>query len=49
MGWSFKWVSSGESDFNSHLGVSFDPEAARMGAAYDSHDTGVSVGERCPG
>jgi predicted dithiol-disulfide oxidoreductase (DUF899 family) len=26
MGWSFRWVSSGRSDFNSDYGVSFTPE-----------------------
>lgn len=26
MGWSFKWVSSGQSDFNVDYGVSFTPE-----------------------
>jgi predicted dithiol-disulfide oxidoreductase (DUF899 family) len=26
MGWSFKWVSSGRSDFNRHYGVAFTPE-----------------------
>lgn len=26
MGWSFEWVSSGESDFNFDFGVSFKPE-----------------------
>jgi len=26
MGWSFKWVSSGDSDFNYDYGVSFTPE-----------------------
>ena len=33
MGWSFKWVSSGGSDFNYDFDVSFDPEAAKSGAA----------------
>ena len=27
MGWGFKWLSSGESDFNADLGVFFTPEA----------------------
>ena len=26
MGWSFKWVSSGENDFNQDYGVAFTPE-----------------------
>jgi predicted dithiol-disulfide oxidoreductase (DUF899 family) len=33
LGWSFKWVSSGRSDFNFDYGVSFDP--ARGEATYN--------------
>jgi predicted dithiol-disulfide oxidoreductase (DUF899 family) len=49
MGWSFKWVSSGESDFNYDFGVSFDAEAAKSGRAYYNYGTGVKVQEEMPG
>ena len=32
MGWSFKWLSSFDGDFNYDYGVSFTPEAMRSGA-----------------
>jgi predicted dithiol-disulfide oxidoreductase (DUF899 family) len=49
MGWSFKWVSAGESDFNYDLQVSFDPEAAKNGTAYYNYGTGSPVQEDMPG
>jgi len=49
MGWTFKWVSSGENDFNYDFGVSFDPESAKSGAANYNYRTGVEVGEEMPG
>ena len=49
MGWTFKWVSSGGSDFNFDFGVSFDPAAARSGEATYNYGTGVKVGEEMPG
>jgi predicted dithiol-disulfide oxidoreductase (DUF899 family) len=49
MGWSFKWVSSGGSDFNYDFQVSFDPEQARSGAACYNYDTGRRIGEEMPG
>jgi predicted dithiol-disulfide oxidoreductase (DUF899 family) len=49
MGWSFKWVSTGESDFNYDFQVSFDPEAARSGAATYNYATGAKVQEDMPG
>jgi predicted dithiol-disulfide oxidoreductase (DUF899 family) len=49
MGWSFKWVSAGGSDFNYDFQVSHDPEAARNGTAYYNYDTGAAVGEEMPG
>jgi predicted dithiol-disulfide oxidoreductase (DUF899 family) len=49
MGWSFKWVSSGENGFNQDLDVSFDPEAAKNGTAYYNYGTGVQVQEDMPG
>jgi predicted dithiol-disulfide oxidoreductase (DUF899 family) len=49
MGWSFTWVSAGESDFNYDFQVSHDPAAARNGTAYYNYGTGVKVGEEMPG
>ena len=34
MGWSFNWVSSGDSDFNFDYGVSFKPEELKEGGAF---------------
>jgi predicted dithiol-disulfide oxidoreductase (DUF899 family) len=34
MGWSFKWVSSGQSDFNFDYGVSFTPEEVASKQAF---------------
>lgn len=33
MGWTFRWVSSGEGDFNYDFGVSFTPEDRAAGSA----------------
>jgi len=33
MGWNFKWLSSGDSDFNFDYGVSFRPEVLQSGDA----------------
>lgn len=49
MGWSFKWVSAGESDFNYDFQVSFDPKTGQSGAAYYNYGTSVAVGEEMPG
>lgn len=49
MGWSFKWVSSGESDFNRDFGVSFDAETAKRGEASYNYGTIRGVGEEMPG
>ena len=49
MGWSFKWVSAGDSDFNYDFQASFDAEAAQSGAAYYNYGTGRKVGEDMPG
>src|SRR6266498_4200740 len=49
MGWSFKWVSAGESDFNYDFQVSFDAETAKSGAAYYNYGTGRKVNEDMPG
>ncbi len=45
MGWRFKWVSSGNSDFNYDYGVSFTPEQRQSGTAlyyYLQQDPGDS-------
>jgi predicted dithiol-disulfide oxidoreductase (DUF899 family) len=39
MGWTFKWVSSGKSDFNYDYQVSFTEEAVRSGKAYYNYRT----------
>ena len=49
MGWSFKWVSAGETDFNYDFQVSFDPQAAKNGTAYYNYGTGRPVQEDMPG
>jgi predicted dithiol-disulfide oxidoreductase (DUF899 family) len=49
MGWSFKWVSADESDFNYDFQVSFDAEAAKSGVAYYNYGTGRKVNEDMPG
>jgi len=49
MGWSFKWVSAGDSDFNYDFNVSFDAEAAKNGTAYYNYGTGRQVQEDMPG
>jgi predicted dithiol-disulfide oxidoreductase (DUF899 family) len=57
MGWRFRWLSSGGSDFNYDLGVSFTPEQIRTGAAMYNYEPvdgafadreGVSVFYRNP-
>jgi predicted dithiol-disulfide oxidoreductase (DUF899 family) len=49
MGWSFKWVSSGGTDFNYDFGVSFDPETAKSGRANYNYRTEVRAEEEMPG
>ncbi|HEX6617043.1 MAG TPA: thioredoxin family protein [Gemmatimonadales bacterium] len=49
MGWSFKWVSSGGSDFNQDFGVSFDPDQAKRREAGYNYGTVRGVGEEMPG
>jgi predicted dithiol-disulfide oxidoreductase (DUF899 family) len=39
MGWSFKWVSSGQNDFNYDYRVSFTPEQIKSGAALYNYET----------
>jgi predicted dithiol-disulfide oxidoreductase (DUF899 family) len=49
MGWSFKWVSAGENDFNYDFQVSFDQQAAKSGTARYNYGTGVRIQEEMPG
>ena len=45
MGWGFKWVSSGQSDFNYDYQVSFTPRDLKSGKAlynYGTSDPGIS-------
>jgi predicted dithiol-disulfide oxidoreductase (DUF899 family) len=54
MGWTFKWVSSADSDFNFDFGVSFTPEQLASGAMQNygsskppgSETVGISVFHR---
>jgi predicted dithiol-disulfide oxidoreductase (DUF899 family) len=39
MGWRFKWVSSGNSDFNYDLGVSFTPEQVKRSRVFYNYET----------
>jgi predicted dithiol-disulfide oxidoreductase (DUF899 family) len=48
MGWSFRWVSSVDSDFNHDFGVSFSDEEQRDGAEYNFVRQD-SPGEEAPG
>ena len=45
MGWGFKWISSGQNDFNYDYQASFTPQEVESGAAffnYSKSDVGVS-------
>jgi predicted dithiol-disulfide oxidoreductase (DUF899 family) len=48
MGWSFKWVSSGSTDFNFDFGVSFTPEQVKSGAGFYNYGN-QKVGAEMPG
>src|SRR6202011_2489123 len=49
MGWTFDWVSSGQSDFNYDYAVSFTPEQLASGAkVYNFETSGFGV-EEAPG
>ena len=49
MGWSFPWLSSGDSPFNYDFNVSFSPEQIESGeAVYNYHRT-KRIGEEMPG
>ena len=46
MGWSFKWVSSGATDFNYDFQVSFRPEAVQDGSASYNYGKYDGTGDR---
>jgi predicted dithiol-disulfide oxidoreductase (DUF899 family) len=46
MGWSFRWVSSGGSDFNYDYGVSFRPEEVEGGTGFYNYRTGPVPSDR---
>jgi len=48
MGWSFRWVSSVDSDFNHDFGVSFTDDQRREGAEYN-YVRQDSLGDEAPG
>jgi predicted dithiol-disulfide oxidoreductase (DUF899 family) len=45
MGWSFKWVSSGKSDFNYDFNVSFTPDEVRNETGFYNYRKGPVWGE----
>ena len=49
MGWQFKWVSSGESDFNYDFHVSFAPEDVAKGEVYYNYAGQAFPFEDAPG
>jgi predicted dithiol-disulfide oxidoreductase (DUF899 family) len=49
MGWQFKWVSSGESDFNYDFHVSFAPEEMAEGEVYYNYTGQPFPHEDAPG
>jgi predicted dithiol-disulfide oxidoreductase (DUF899 family) len=47
MGWSFKWVSSGDNDFNYDYQASFRPEDIRRGAVFYNYvETAMDMTDR---
>ena len=46
MGWSFRWVSAGESDFNYDFGVSFRPEQVQGGTGFYNYKWGPAMPDR---
>jgi predicted dithiol-disulfide oxidoreductase (DUF899 family) len=46
MGWRFKWVSSGDGDFNYDLGVSFRPEEIKAKSGFYNYRRGEVGAER---
>jgi predicted dithiol-disulfide oxidoreductase (DUF899 family) len=49
MGWSFKWVSSGEGDFNRDYHVLATPDEVARGEAYYNYATQQPYGTELPG
>ncbi len=49
MGWSFKWLSSADTDFNKDYHVSFTSEEIAEGNAYYNYATGKFPVEEAPG
>ncbi len=49
MGWGFKWVSSGRSDFNYDYQASFKPDDIANGTAIYNYETKAKVPEDMPG
>jgi len=49
MGWSFKWVSSFDTDFNRDYQVSFTPEEIEKGATYYNYGMNRFPMEEAPG
>jgi predicted dithiol-disulfide oxidoreductase (DUF899 family) len=49
MGWRFKWVSSGDSDFNYDFHVSFAPEEMAAGEVYYNYTSQAFPHEDAPG
>jgi predicted dithiol-disulfide oxidoreductase (DUF899 family) len=47
MGWTFKWLSSGQTDFNHDYGVSFTPEQLRKGpVVYNYQRVEMDIADR---
>jgi predicted dithiol-disulfide oxidoreductase (DUF899 family) len=49
MGWSFKWLSSADNDFNRDYNVSFTTEELAKGDVYYNYKMGVFPSEEAPG
>jgi predicted dithiol-disulfide oxidoreductase (DUF899 family) len=49
MGWSFKWLSSSDSDFNFDFQVSFTPEQREKGEIYNNYQRRKSTMSELPG
>lgn len=49
MGWSFRWLSSGDSDFNYDYGVSFTPEQVASGSVGYNYGTSSYAYDELPG
>jgi predicted dithiol-disulfide oxidoreductase (DUF899 family) len=49
MGWSFKWVSSSENDFNFDYHVSFNNDESATGQVYYNYELGDFVSDELPG